>query len=67
MRALVFGAPPDPAEKRPEPADERERELLSLPFGLHEMPDATPIRPDWVVTRPILVGCLRLGRQARDG
>ncbi len=56
MRALVFGAPPDPAEKRPEPADERERELLSLPFGLHDMPDATPIRSDWVVTRPILSG-----------
>ena len=56
MRALVFGAPPDPAERRPEPVDERERELLSLPFGLHEMPDATPIRPDWVVTRPILSG-----------
>jgi threonine dehydrogenase-like Zn-dependent dehydrogenase len=56
MRALVFGAPPDPTEKRPDPADERERQLLSLPFGLHEIADATPIRPDWVVTRPILSG-----------
>ena len=56
MRALVFGAPPDPAEVRPEPADELERQLLSLPFGMHEMPDAGFIRPDWVVTRPILAG-----------
>ncbi len=56
MKALVFGAPPDPAERRPEPADDRERELLALPFGLHDMPDATPIRPDWVVTKPLLSG-----------
>lgn len=56
MRALVFGAPPDPSEVRPEPADERERQLLSLPFGMHHMADATPLRPDWVVTRPLLAG-----------
>jgi threonine dehydrogenase-like Zn-dependent dehydrogenase len=56
MRALVFGAPPDPAEKRPEPRDDRERQLLSIPFGLHRMPDARPVRPDWVVTRPLLAG-----------
>lgn len=56
MRALVFGAPPDPAEVRPEPADDMERQLLTLPFGMHEMPDAQPIRSDWVVTRPILAG-----------
>jgi threonine dehydrogenase-like Zn-dependent dehydrogenase len=56
MRALVFGAAPDPAEIRPVPTDERERELLSLPFGMHEIADATPIRPDWVVTRPLLAG-----------
>jgi threonine dehydrogenase-like Zn-dependent dehydrogenase len=56
MRALVFGAPPDPNEVRPDPADETERHLLSLPFGMHQMADATPFRPDWVVTRPILAG-----------
>jgi len=56
MRALVFGAPPDPAEKRPEPRDDRERQLLSIPFGLHRLPDARPVRPDWVVTRPLLAG-----------
>jgi len=56
MRALVFGAPPQAGEARPEPADELERTLLSLPFGLHVIDDARPPRPDWVVTRPILAG-----------
>ncbi|HLN16134.1 MAG TPA: alcohol dehydrogenase catalytic domain-containing protein [Acidimicrobiales bacterium] len=56
MRALVFGEPPDPAEVRPAPVDEEETKLLSLPFGLHEMADARPIRPDWVVVRPRLTG-----------
>ena len=56
MKALVFGAPPDEHEARPEPADDLERMLLSLPFGLHDVDDATPLRPDWVVTRPILAG-----------
>ncbi|HUD16551.1 MAG TPA: alcohol dehydrogenase catalytic domain-containing protein [Acidimicrobiales bacterium] len=56
MKALVFGARPDPAETRPVPRDELEERLVRLPFGLHEMDDAHPIRPDWVVTRPILAG-----------
>ncbi len=56
MKALVFGERPDPAEARPVPADELEAHLASLPFGLHEIDDAHPIRPDWVVTRPILSG-----------
>jgi threonine dehydrogenase-like Zn-dependent dehydrogenase len=56
MRALVFGAPPAPDEERPVPADDLERTLLALPFGLHHLDDARPIRPDWVVTRPILAG-----------
>lgn len=56
MRALVFGAPPEGGELRPHAADELEEKLLSLPFGLHEMQDARPPRPDWVVTRPILSG-----------
>jgi len=56
MRALVFGTPPANTEIRPEPADDLERSLLSLPFGLHEVDDARPLRPDWVVTRPILAG-----------
>lgn len=56
MKALLFGARPDRDEPRPVASDELEERLLRLPFGLHEMDDATPIHPDWVVTRPILSG-----------
>lgn len=56
MKALVFGTRPDPAERRPVPADELEERLVRLPFGLHDIDDASPIRPDWVVTRPLLAG-----------
>jgi threonine dehydrogenase-like Zn-dependent dehydrogenase len=56
LKALVFGARPDPAEPRPAAADELEQRLVALPFGLHEIDDAYPIRDDWVVTRPILAG-----------
>lgn len=52
----MFGEAPDPDEPRPEPTDDRERALLDLPFGLHHVADATPLRPDWVVARPILAG-----------
>ncbi|MHB8594221.1 MAG: alcohol dehydrogenase catalytic domain-containing protein, partial [Acidimicrobiales bacterium] len=56
MRALVFGTAPDRDEQRPEPTDELEAKLASLPFGLHHIEDARLVRPDWVVTRPILSG-----------
>ena len=56
MKALVFGSRPDRDEPRPVPTDELEQHLVSLPFGLHELDDARPIHPDWVVTRPILAG-----------
>jgi threonine dehydrogenase-like Zn-dependent dehydrogenase len=56
MRALVFGAAPEADDKRPEAHDDLERMLSSLPFGLHDVEDARPVRPDWVVTRPILAG-----------
>jgi len=56
MRALVFGAPPAPDEVRPVGTTDLERKLASLPFGLHVVDDARPLRPDWVVTRPILSG-----------
>jgi threonine dehydrogenase-like Zn-dependent dehydrogenase len=56
MKALVFGTAPEEDEERPTPSDELEQKLLSLPFGLHEVDDASPPRPDWVVTRPILSG-----------
>ncbi len=56
MKALVFGAPPEPGEPRPVPADEAEARLLANPFGLRQVPDARLVRPDWVMTRPILSG-----------
>jgi threonine dehydrogenase-like Zn-dependent dehydrogenase len=56
MKALLFGAPPDPAETRPAPHDELETMLAGLPFGLHEVDDSRRVRPDWVITRPILSG-----------
>ncbi|HXW32767.1 MAG TPA: alcohol dehydrogenase catalytic domain-containing protein [Acidimicrobiales bacterium] len=56
MKALVFGAPPEAGEKRPEPQDELEAHLLAQPFGLHHLEDARPLRPDWVLTRPVLCG-----------
>ena len=56
MKALLFGARPDPEEKRPRPNGALEERLATLPFGLHEIDDASPIHPDWVVTRPILSG-----------
>jgi threonine dehydrogenase-like Zn-dependent dehydrogenase len=56
MKALVFGAPPAAKEIRPVASDDLERKLLSMPFGLHEVDDARPLRPDWVVARPILSG-----------
>ena len=30
--------------------------LAGIPFGLHDIDDARLVRPDWVVTRPILSG-----------
>ena len=56
MKALVFGAPPAADETRPQPVDDLERGLLSLPFGLHTVDDARMLGPDWVVMRPILSG-----------
>ncbi len=56
MKALLFGAPPDPDEVRPTPEDELEASLARIPFGLHELDDARLVRPDWVITRPILSG-----------
>ncbi len=56
MKALVFGEAPDRDEPRPEPADTVDELLNKIPFGLHQVADAKPVRPDWVVTRPILAG-----------
>jgi threonine dehydrogenase-like Zn-dependent dehydrogenase len=56
VKALLFGAPPDPDEVRPKPEDEQEAALAQMPFGLHEIDDARLLRPDWVITKPILSG-----------
>jgi threonine dehydrogenase-like Zn-dependent dehydrogenase len=56
VKALLFGAPPDEAEARPVPEDAMEQALVGIPFGLHEVDDARLVRPDWVVTKPILSG-----------
>ena len=56
VKALLFGAPPDKEEVRPTPEDELETMLAGIPFGLHDIDDARLVRPDWVVTRPILSG-----------
>jgi len=55
MKALVFGLPPD-AAATPEPTDDLDRRLATLPFGLHEVDEAKLVRPDWVITRPRLSG-----------
>jgi threonine dehydrogenase-like Zn-dependent dehydrogenase len=56
MKALLFGAPPAKDEVRPTPSGELETMLSGLPFGLHDMEDARLLRPDWVITKPILSG-----------
>ena len=56
MKALVFGEPPAADEVRPVPTDDLETMLAAIPFGLHQIDDARLVRPDWVVTRPILSG-----------
>jgi threonine dehydrogenase-like Zn-dependent dehydrogenase len=56
MKALVFGLPPDKDEVGPEPVDAVDELLAKIPFGLHEVDDARPLRSDWVVTKPILAG-----------
>ncbi|HWE70734.1 MAG TPA: alcohol dehydrogenase catalytic domain-containing protein, partial [Acidimicrobiales bacterium] len=55
MRALVFGLPPD-AEGARDPVDDLDRQLATLPFGLREVDEAKLVRPDWVITRPLLSG-----------
>lgn len=56
MKALVFGEAPAADEVRPVPTDDLETMLAAIPFGLHRIDDARLVRPDWVVTRPILSG-----------
>jgi threonine dehydrogenase-like Zn-dependent dehydrogenase len=55
MKALVFGVGADPMELPPD-ANELVRNLALSPVALREIPDARPLRPDWVVVRPRLTG-----------
>ena len=55
MRALVFGVDPDPWAP-PAGATRLARHLAATPCALRDVPDAEPLRPDWVVIRPRLTG-----------
>jgi threonine dehydrogenase-like Zn-dependent dehydrogenase len=56
MRALVFGVPRDADDAHGGRGDDLDRRIDSLPFGLHQVDDARLVRPDWVITRPLLSG-----------
>ncbi|MGI8491531.1 MAG: zinc-dependent alcohol dehydrogenase [Acidimicrobiales bacterium] len=57
MKALVFGVDPEPWDPPPGSDDNPLLKSFSqTPMALMELPDARPLRPDWVVTRPRLVG-----------
>lgn len=55
MRALVFGVAPEPWTPPPEHG-RLVGNLAVAPVALQTLPDARPLRPDWVVTRPLLTG-----------
>jgi len=55
MKALVFGVEPE-AWEPPADAPPLARQLAASPVALRDVPDAQPLRPDWVVTRPLLTG-----------
>lgn len=55
MRALVFGTDPEPWSA-PAGAGRLAANLAVTPVALQEVDDARPLRPDWVVTRPLLTG-----------
>ena len=55
MKALVFGVEHEQVEV-PQGANQLVKNLARTPVNLIDMPDARPLRPDWVVTKPRLVG-----------
>jgi threonine dehydrogenase-like Zn-dependent dehydrogenase len=55
VKALVFGTRPEPWAPPPG-ANQLTRNLATTPCALLDVPDAVPLRPDWVVTRPRLTG-----------
>ena len=55
MQALVFGVRSDGWTAPPD-SSPLVRQLATSPVALKEVPDARPLRPDWLVTRPLLTG-----------
>ncbi|MCU1453228.1 MAG: oxidoreductase [Acidimicrobiales bacterium] len=55
MRALVFGVAPEPWVA-PADANRLTTNLAATPVAMRDLPDAAPLRPDWLVTRPRLTG-----------
>jgi threonine dehydrogenase-like Zn-dependent dehydrogenase len=55
VKALVFGVDTQPFTP-PSGATGLALNLAVTPVALHDLPDARPLRPDWVVTRPLLTG-----------
>jgi threonine dehydrogenase-like Zn-dependent dehydrogenase len=55
MKALVFGTKAE-AWTAPAGAGRLAQNLAVTPVALREIPDARPLRPDWLVTRPLLTG-----------
>ncbi|HJR26331.1 MAG TPA: zinc-binding dehydrogenase, partial [Acidimicrobiales bacterium] len=55
MRALVFGVTTQEFLP-PEGASRLVQNLAITPVALQDVPDARPLRPDWLVTRPLLTG-----------
>jgi threonine dehydrogenase-like Zn-dependent dehydrogenase len=55
VKALVFGVTTQPWTP-PEGANRLASNLAVTPVALRDIPDARPLRPDWLVTRPLLTG-----------
>jgi threonine dehydrogenase-like Zn-dependent dehydrogenase len=55
VKALVFGVEAD-GWQPPADAPPLARQLATSPVGLRQVPDARPLRPDWLVVRPLLTG-----------
>ncbi|MDX6232267.1 MAG: hypothetical protein QOH68_1251 [Nocardioidaceae bacterium] len=55
MKALVFGVDTQPWTP-PEGATGLAMNLAVTPVALRDLPDAKPLRADWLVTRPLLTG-----------
>ncbi|MGI8755125.1 MAG: zinc-dependent alcohol dehydrogenase [Acidimicrobiales bacterium] len=55
MKALVFGVAPEPWTP-PAGANRLTANLAASPVALRDIADARPLRPDWLVTRPLLTG-----------